>query len=736
MLLSVGLSESRLSAAGSGKSIEVENIRVGFGEKFKVGAWTPIWVQVRGGVERFEGTMEIVSEDESGTATAFAVNAAVDAGDSTRVTGYTRFGTTFGNVVVRFIDKEGNEKGKVSLDALRPNSMPATIFADELVVLAFGRPQGVELLSSIAGLNGNKNAANAPSNTAASVEVIRLQGLDAALLPGRAMGYDSLEAMVIDSNDSEAMNAISGAKAETIKEWVAQGGHLVITVGTNWQKLKDNPLASILPATPVGRTTIDDIHTIEAYAGAKDPLMVATGTGKTRLEITKLEVKDTQKVQIPCRTADSPIVVRGWHGFGRVTLVAIDVDSPPFANWTDRGLFWVKATDLHPTSSGVGAPKLASFNQYGARDLSTKLRETLEQFEGVKLIPFAWVAFFIFVYILMIGPGDYFFLRKVLKRMELTWITFPTMVILVSAIAYIAAYKVKGTELRTNQIDFVDVDTTSKHVRGTSFVGLFSPENHDYEVSVVPKPLTGTGKPVNSQSWISWFSSPEQGLRGMTGSGRGISFGSSGYRYGPTGTAASLKNVRVPIWSTKEFTSRWSYSIDGDPIVESDLLPNGIDRLNGTVTNRLDVPLKNAILAFNTQVYYNLGTLAPGESKTVELTQDRKLSGHLRDLEGSYNDPNMMYRGVVAINRYKLAQAIMFRESEVSGVSIMTSRPLHDLDLTGQLLLDRPMLVAEIDKDLSTLDLGSVSGTTKSSRTTILRVILPLATPARTPKAK
>ena len=86
-------------------------------------------------------------------------------------------------------------------------------------------------------------------------------------------------------------------------------------------------------------------------------------------------------------------------------------------------------------------------------DLSSQLRVALEQFPGVKLIPFGWVAFFIFLYILLIGPGDYFFLKKVLKRMELTWITFPTIVITVSLVAYYAAYVLKGNDLLVNKVD-------------------------------------------------------------------------------------------------------------------------------------------------------------------------------------------------------------------------------------------------------------------------------------------
>ena len=67
------------------------------------------------------------------------------------------------------------------------------------------------------------------------------------------------------------------------------------------------------------------------------------------------------------------------------------------------------------------------------------------------------MAFFIFIYILLIGPGDYLFLKKVLKRMELTWVTFPLIVITVSLVAYYAAYAIKGHDLRVNKVDIVDV---------------------------------------------------------------------------------------------------------------------------------------------------------------------------------------------------------------------------------------------------------------------------------------
>ena len=131
------------------------------------------------------------------------------------------------------------------------------------------------------------------------------------------------------------------------------------------------------------------------------------------------------------------------------------------------------------------------------------------------------------------------------------------------------------------------------------------------------------------------------------------------------------------------------------------------------------------MLAFNTQVYYNLGTIAPGETKQVELTLDRKLAGHLKDLVPRYFSTSGRTPSA-AIDRYALMQAILFRESDTSGTTPLPSRPLHDLDLTGQLLLDRPMLVAEVDRPMTELRLGTSNQPAKDERTTVIRVILPL----------
>ncbi len=51
-------------------------------------------------------------------------------------------------------------------------------------------------------------------------------------------------------------------------------------------------------------------------------------------------------------------------------------------------------------------------------------------------------------------------------------------------------------------------------------------------------------------------------------------------------------------------------------------------------------------------------------------------------------------------------------------------------DLTGQLALDRPMLVARIDRPAATVVLENAVTPPKVAQTTMLRVSLPLSKPA------
>jgi hypothetical protein len=185
-----------------------------------------------------------------------------------------------------------------------------------------------------------------------------------------------------------------------------------------------------------------------------------------------------------------------------------------------------------------------------------------------------------------------------------------------------------------------------------------------------------------------------------------------------------LDNVRIPIWSTKAFTARWFGPAGG--LVDSELRPVGTDRLAGTIANRQPFPLEDAILAFGKQIYL-LGTIAPGATVKVELSGDRNLSGLLRERTPTYITDQPGGRSP-KINRANLLLAMMFHDSESNRGTeqALGNAPFHELDLTGQLALDRPMLVARVNRPGAQLMLENAPSPPKIDQTTMLRIILPL----------
>jgi hypothetical protein len=679
--------------------------------------------------------MELVVPDDDGTPTSYRLPVDIPAGAGTATyTAYGRPGGHDAEFTIRILDGRGRRLLEASQEKTMP-SAPEVISPEEMLILTLGQPMGVDQIPNLPGFAaGNKG--QTPFGPA-EVRVVRIDA-QAGQIPGRWYGFDAAQSIVIDTDDREALQNLDGLRGQALVDWVRHGGHLVVGIGAHWQAVRDSVLGPILPAQPVGQERVSSLEGLGAFAGSNKPI---TPVGTPPTLVTRLEVTAERGGKVLSTMGSLPLMVRGTCGFGRVTVIGVGVDQKLFSDWPDRGLFWARALDLRhdrpdQATAASGFTRSGRFYQSGVSDLSSQLRIGLEQFPGVKLIPFGWVAFFIFLYILLIGPVDYLFLKKVLKRMELTWITFPTIVVTVSMLAYFAAYRLKGNDLLINKVDVIDVDQAGGLVRGRTLVCLFSPQNRDYSVGFVPVPpsvdhvpalaeASGAEEPprppAGTELMTTWFSIPEPQFGAMGGSNRRFSFTGSGYSYQPAGGLERLENVRIPIWSTRTFSGRWFGP--GGSLVTAELRQVSTDLLAGTVTNRQSYPLEDAILAFGKQVYV-LGTIAPGA--TVPVSGDRNLSGHLRDHAANYLSDQPWNR-TQKISRADLLLAAMFHDSESTqaGGRSLGNAALHDLDLTGQLALDRPMLVAAIKRPGAQLMLAGAPSPPKIDQTTMLRVILP-----------
>ena len=145
----------------------------------------------------------------------------------------------------------------------------------------------------------------------------------------------------------------SGTAATWSSPWVPTGRRFATA---SW--------ARSLPAQPAGQERVPSLEALDTFAGSIKPI---TPLGTPPVMVTKLEGVDERGGKPLSVVGDLPLVVRGPYGFGRVTLIALDVDQKLFADWPDRGLFWVRALDLkhdRPDQTG-GGPR------WGARGDST-----------------------------------------------------------------------------------------------------------------------------------------------------------------------------------------------------------------------------------------------------------------------------------------------------------------------------------------------------------------------------
>ncbi len=435
--------------------------------------------------------------------------------------------------------------------------------------------------------------------------------LDVGLLPDHWFGYGAVDLMVLGTGSDRAFWETLAApphekRRKAIVEWIRRGGRAVLSVGTNPDVLDAiKELKDLLPATiPPGSKKMVTGLPFEWKPSAANERndAIRSTDGKSEFPIVTLQPKaDRSTSTIVDDGSGRPVAVQAAYGLGRITVFAFDLDRSPFTDWAKRNSFWENLVNycgymLPPSNQ---KPERYSTIQYD--DLTSRLQGGLDYFEGVPVVSFGWVALFILIYIILIGPVDYLFLKKVIRKLEWTWVTFPVIVIGVSAGAYFAAYALKGKDLKTNKIDVVDIDLAGKRIDGNAWFTLFSPRIQNYTISVEPAgPATDasawTSTSNASDTVISWQGNVDRRLGGGGGG-----FFSKKYKYESNTDpadpnkdlyAAGLVGVPIQVWTTKTFHAQWTAPIDpAKPPIVADLSMSKTDEniLIGSVTNHLPV---------------------------------------------------------------------------------------------------------------------------------------------------
>lgn len=488
------------------------------------------------------------------------------------------------------------------------------------IVLGDSPPQLTSALRRMSG-NPEPNAETRGRHAGFEIDVERM--------PTQWYGYSGVDLVVLTTENDKFLEKLLEKRDQpqirALAEWVKRGGRLLVSVSWRNQHLVERllklpawqpALPEIVPAN--AQVKLRSLFSVQR-PGAKAEPFVPVGAETFVLphlqRHDQVEVMIKEEPQPGFTKEETPILARFPYGLGSVSLLALDVTKEPFTKWSGNIDFWeTLVTRLAPRGPRDGQAGGRDFGQPG-NDLTSLLYDQLDHFDTPP-ISFGWVAFFILLYILVVGPLDYIILKKVFKRLEWTWVTFPAIVLGVSATAYFTAYAIKGSDQKINQLDLIDIDlrtdldangrTKQAYVYGTSWFMIFSPRIDNYTVGLMPAlPAWQEGAKADTPGLVSWQGKRES-ERGPTGGPRGQVWHRRAYEYArqdatdPDSRLIGLKDVPIPVWTSKAFTATWEAQPAQLPFAAKlEYDPDNRDRpLFGTIQSRLPVNLEDVVLIY------------------------------------------------------------------------------------------------------------------------------------------
>jgi hypothetical protein len=306
------------------------------------------------------------------------------------------------------------------------------------------------------------------------------------------------------------------------------------------------------------------------------------------IQVAAGEVRDGR---VDVAVGDKPLIVTSSCGRGRVTALLFSPEREPFRSWKNLPTFWAKVTEV-PGAWYTSADYANQQTGWSSDGIFGAMIDTRQ----VHKLPVGWLLLLLIVYLLVIGPLDQFWLKRIGKPM-LTWITFPCYVVMFSLVIYFIGYKLRAGESEWNELHLVDVLLNGDHaeLRGRTYASVYSPANQRYQVQSQQHYATFRGEFVGG-----W--NANQSNEKATVVQDGDSF---------------KAEIFVPVWTSQLFVSDWWQPSD-IPVTLS--LANQGDGWNVTVENKTDHKLRSAQLVIEDNVV-NLGEVPEKTSRSFKVAK-------------------------------------------------------------------------------------------------------------------
>ncbi len=416
-------------------------------------------------------------------------------------------------------------------------------------------------------------------------ELIRVApGLTTLTLPDRWQGLVSMDFLVWGSSSlrEHDPSTLSPERARAIRNWVEQGGHLIIVMPPSddpWFT-GNHPLRNLLPDVqrPSRRDGVDYNSIRRLLTESSDVPLPSNGTLTTFVPNPEAEPNSAIPV---LNTVDREcIAIRRLVGTGMVTVVGIDLGHGELRRLglPEPEPFWHRLLGMRgdiQRPSEMSDQLLADVRSRTVLEFDTEVSgEIAKTGRAIQGVFFGFIVFVL--YWVLAGPGGFALLRQQ-KKSQHAWVGFVTLIAVFTALSWVGASLLRPKKVNISHLTMLEQVYGQTHSRARSWMSVMLPSYGTSDVSLVDPSDTSM---INSSAMTNLIT-PWQPSTSSASIVSGFP-DNTGYRI----ESRSPDSIRVPTRATvKDFRVDWggvsSWSMP-HPIVDTESFQETKLTLDGT----------------------------------------------------------------------------------------------------------------------------------------------------------
>lgn len=419
--------------------------------------------------------------------------------------------------------------------------------------------------------------------------------LDKEMFPENAEVLALLNYIVIDNYDT---SQLSEKQYNALKEWVTDGGVLILGTGSNYQNVLHIFQDDFISGTfrKVDKKTLTWEESI--VSGTDEQVQVQEAYSLEDVDCVDLSLEDGNVLE---KFSSDGSAVYKDIGDGRVVVLAYDLAMEPFVSYRSRAnvavaLLSASKTDKTIDNLNSNYYDNSAYSCYSIVKLTDSSRKPSGTLYGIIL----------FGYVILVGPILYLIL-KLIKQREKIWIAIPVMALIFTGVVYGTSflYRVNVPIVDTLSMISLSDDQQQEKV----YTNIICPKTKNYELGMnadYQSIVYDTDNYGYGYSYVSSFVNTRSDA------------GQYDFMFKPGEDKNKLLFRNAEAFNTYSFSAQKSGENEiGTITYDLNCTTTGF---SGTVTNHTHYDLEDAVVTFENHIYI-AGDIKAGE--TIEIDPSR-----------------------------------------------------------------------------------------------------------------